>query len=199
MDHLQRIANLKNRYFLMRHGQSKANLLNIIVSDPEDGKHEDYALSVLGQQQALESAKKSNLSSDTIIYTSDFSRAIETAEIVQRELKVPKIHITKALRERHFGNWEKFDSANYHKVWEADKTNADHNENNVEPVSSVLDRATNLIIELEQKYANKDILLVSHGDTLQILQTGFQKVHPSEHRSLKHLETAEIRATTLAQ
>jgi broad specificity phosphatase PhoE len=198
MNHLQHVTNLKNRYFAMRHGQSKANLQNIIISHPKNGTHEDYALSDLGRKQALESAKKFNLPDDTIIYTSDFSRAVETAEIVQKELKAPEIHITKALRERHFGDWEKTDSVNYHMVWAVDESNADHNEGNVEPVNSVLDRATSLIIELEQKYTNKDILLVSHGDTLQILQTGFQKVPPTMHRSLKHLETAEIRPMSLA-
>jgi broad specificity phosphatase PhoE len=181
----------------MRHGQSKANIQNIIISHPQNGVHQDYALSDLGREQALESAKKSILTKNTIIYASDFSRARETAEIVRKELGAPKIHITEALRERHFGDWEKLDSANYHKVWEFDKIDADHNLHNVESVRSVLDRATALIATLERQYSGQDILLVSHGDTLQILQTGFQKLDPTGHRSLTHLETAEIRQMSL--
>lgn len=54
-------------------------------------------------------------------------------------------------------------------------------------------------MDLESAYNDKDILLVSHGDASQVLQTGFQKVDPRQHRSLQHLETAEIRQLTLAQ
>jgi broad specificity phosphatase PhoE len=181
----------------VRHGQSKANLQSIIVSHPNNGTHVDYALSDLGKRQVLESAEKSHLPSTTVIYSSDFSRAVETAEIVRKVLGAPEIHTTEALRERHFGKWEKTDSANYHKVWASDKTSADHTENGVESVNAVLDRATALVLDLEKRYDNKDILLVSHGDTLQILQTSFQGIASAEHRSLQHLVTAEIRELKL--
>ncbi|HVU59739.1 MAG TPA: histidine phosphatase family protein [Candidatus Saccharimonadales bacterium] len=198
MNHLQLTKKLTNRYYVMRHGQSKANLQNIIVSHPQNGTHMDYALTELGKQQAYASAKQSSLSSDTVIYASDFSRARETAEIVREVLGTPVVHITIALRERHFGDWEKSDSANYHTVWASDKTNADHREHNVESVNAVLDRVTRFILSLEKRYTDKDILLVSHGDTLQILQTAFENTSPTEHRGLRHLETAEIRRMTLA-
>ena len=48
----------------------------------------------------------------------------------------------------------------------------------VESVSAVLARATAFIIALEQRYSGRDILLVSHGDTLQILQAGFLRMNP---------------------
>jgi glucosyl-3-phosphoglycerate phosphatase len=57
----------------------------------------------------------------------------------------------------------------------------------------VLDRATAFVVELERRYSGRDILLVSHGDTLQILQAGFLRIDPSRHRSLPDLATAEIR------
>lgn len=195
MDHLR---VLKNRYYIMRHGQSKANLQEIIISHPENGTHEDYALTRLGRAQANTSAINSSLTSQTIIYTSDFSRARETAEIVQKVLEVPEIHVSTKLRERHFGNYEKTHNANYHEVWDFDQSNADHTENGVESVNSVLKRATSLILKIEKTYQDKDILLVAHGDTLQILQTGFQRVNPTQHRSLSHLEVAEIRQLNLA-
>lgn len=194
MDHLN---VLKNQYYIMRHGQSKANLQEIIISHPENGIQQDYALTELGRAQANTSAVNSSLTSQTIIYTSDFSRARETAEIVQKVLEVPEIHVSKNLRERHFGNYEKTHNANYHKVWSFDKNNPNHTENGVESVHSVLKRAASLVIEIEKTYEDKDILLVAHGDTLQILQTGFQKVDPAQHRSLSHLDVAEIRQLNL--
>lgn len=37
------------------------------------------------------------------------------------------------------------------------------------------------------------VILVAHGDVLQILQTAFEGVDPREHRSLPHLPNAELR------
>jgi broad specificity phosphatase PhoE len=61
----------------------------------------------------------------------------------------------------------------------------------------VLDRVTALVTDLERRYAGRDILLVSHGDTLQILQAGFLRMNPAAHRRLPHLGMAEIRALRL--
>ena len=184
MNLLSDIAILKNRYFVMRHGQSKANMQQIIISHPLNGTHEDYSLTDLGREQAHTSVKNSPLTEATIIYSSDFSRAKETAEIVRAALGAGKVNTTELLRERTFGDYEKTDHTNYQKVWDDDKLDADHHKNDVESVSSVLERATGLIIDLENRYEDKDILLVSHGDTLQILQTGFQKIDPTQHQQL---------------
>jgi glucosyl-3-phosphoglycerate phosphatase len=50
-----------------------------------------------------------------------------------------------------------------------------------------------LIDDLDKQHAGRDILLVSHGDTLQILQAGLAGIDPARHRGLPHLRTAEIR------
>ena len=41
------------------------------------------------------------------------------------------------------------------------------------------------------------VVLVAHGDVLQILQTRFACVDPRTHRSLPHLETAPLRSLSL--
>ena len=67
----------------------------------------------------------------------------------------------------------------------------------VEPAAAVLDRTTAFIVDLERGTPVVDILLVSHGDTLQILQAGFLRMNPAAHRSLPGLRTAEIRQLRL--
>ena len=62
---------------------------------------------------------------------------------------------------------------------------------------SVLGRTSALVAELEVEHTGRDILLVAHGDPLQILQTGFLKVNPAEHRGLAPLGTAELRELRL--
>lgn len=85
-------------------------------------------------------------------------------------------------------------------MWKDDEKNPFHEENGVESCASVLKRTTSVIARLEEEFKNSDELfvIVSHGDALQILQTGFLKLNPSQHRSLPHLGNCEVRCPTLA-
>src|ERR1700731_310056 len=156
-----------NAYYLMRHGQSKANEQGIIVSRLVTDQGGDYGLSELGRQQARDAASRCGLGSGTLIYSSDFARARQTAEIVRAELKAPAVTLAPALRERCFGDWEGTSAGNYAAVWAAD-----------ELAAAVLARVVALIDDLDKQHAGRDILLVSHGDTLQILQAGLAGIDP---------------------
>jgi probable phosphoglycerate mutase len=194
VNHLRAVERLKNRYFVMRHGQSKANLAGIIVSRVETDASGDYGLSELGREQVLAAARGCGLPQQTLICSSDFARAAQTASIMAGQLRSPEVVFTAALRERCFGAWDGTSTENYRKVWAADETGASGD--GVEPAPAVLDRVTAFILELERQ-ADRDVLLVSHGDTLQILQAGFARMDPARHRHLPNLETAEIRRLRL--
>ena len=183
---------LLNRYSVMRHGQSKANQAGVIVSRIENDRRGDWGLSDLGRLEAVTAAEGCGLSADTVICSSDFSRARQSAEIVRAHIRAPEVIITEALRERCFGDLEGGPVESYARVWAADEAYADHAAG-VEHAAAVLDRVTGLIAGLERRYSGRDILLVSHGDTLQILQAGFLRMNPARHRHLPHLKTAEIR------
>jgi glucosyl-3-phosphoglycerate phosphatase len=198
MNQLSRVERLANRFSVMRHGQSKANVAGVIVSRVDNDRRGDYGLSEPGRQQVLAAARDCGLPGDTVICSSDFSRARETAEIVRAQLGPAPVVIAAALRERSFGTWEGSSSGNYAQVWAADETNPDDPDGNVEPAAAVLDRMSELVVDLDRRYSGRDILLVSHGDPLQILQAGFLRIDPSRHRSLPALETAEIRHLRLA-
>lgn len=175
----------------MRHGQSKANAAKLIVGRLDTDASGDYGLTGLGREQALTAAVNSGLPDSTLTYSSPLSRARETAEIVREHLKAPEITIADSLRERDFGAWEGTSTANYEKVWADDE--AGRTQHGVEPVAAVLDRTTALVVALEAEHKNKTVLLVAHGDILQILQAGFQGLSPQDHRAVEHLKTAEIR------
>jgi len=197
--HLSGVDRLTNTFSIMRHGQSKANVAGIIVSCIENDLRVDYGLSALGRAQALEAAQACGLSTDTVIFSSDFSRARQTAEIVRAHLDAPEVNLATALRERCFGDWEGSATDNYARVWAADETDSDQVGSGVEPVAAVLDRTTALIVDLERRYTGGHILLVSHGDPLQILQAAFLRMSPTRHRRLPALQTAEIRQLRLEE
>jgi broad specificity phosphatase PhoE len=198
MNHLSGVDRLANRFSVMRHAQSKANADGIIVSRIDNDRRGDYGLTGRGRQQALAAARECGLPASTLIYASPFSRARQTAETVRAHLGAREVAIADALRERRFGQWEGSATSNYARIWAADQADPGHADG-VEAAAAVLDRATAFITELERRHRDRTILLVSHGDTLQILQAGFLGVDPSRHRSLPHLATAEIRRLHLSQ
>ena len=58
---------------------------------------------------------------------------------------------------------------------------------------SVALRTSRLLRGLEEEYKGKAIVLVSHGDTLQILSTLFFGTAPNEHRTVPSLAPSQVR------
>jgi probable phosphoglycerate mutase len=198
MNHLLSIERLNNRYFAMRHGHSLANQQGIIVSHPENGR-DNYGLSELGCEQVRASLQQNNqLDAKTVVVTSDFKRARESAGIAFQLLACGvSLCEEPRLRERHFGELELASDDGYDQVWQQDEVNPDSRVKGVESVNQVMARVTAVIADYENQYSAATILLVSHGDALQILQTAFARLDASTHRQLEHLHTAEIRQLLL--
>lgn len=198
LNHLVKLEHLCNRYFVMRHGHSLANLQGIIVSHPEHGI-DDYGLSEQGVLQVNETGKVVvELDQNSLIISSDFKRARESAEIMHRLLDCDaSVVIDRRLRERHFGELELGSDNAYESVWREDKIDPDNNLSGVESPNQVMQRVTALVSEYEEILSGRTLLLISHGDALQILQTAFSKQDASRHRQQQHLNTAEIRELIL--
>jgi broad specificity phosphatase PhoE len=186
-------GTVKNIYYLMRHGQSLANKAGIIISNPVNGCNA-YGLTETGREQIRESLNNCDcLCSETLIYCSDFLRTVETADLASKILNTAAPCPSELLRERNFGEYEKSDDSNYRKVWEKDILDGNNKHLNVESPEEVRVRFLSFISEIEDQFAGKDILIVSHGDILQIALTWPEAAAPKDHRSQNHLKTAEIR------
>lgn len=199
MNHLAPLTSLTNRYFSLRHGESTANVAGLIVSQPVHGCH-NYALTDHGQQQILQTLQQPlPLDAERVtIYSSDFARTKETADLTAEALGVPGVEYTPLLRERDFGELELGDDSAYRDIWQLDALDANHHQRHVESVNQVLERLTRLVRSLEQLHSGRDILLVSHGDPLQILQTAFMRADARKHRVIvPPIQNAEIRPLEL--
>ena len=199
LNYLSSYAELSNRYFVMRHGHSLGNQQGIIVSHPQNGCN-GFGLSEQGRDQVLASLQMDALlDSSTIIVSSDFDRALESAAIARQALNCSApVETDIRLRERNFGDLELGPDSAYQAVWQHDERDPDSDYRAVESVNQVMSRVTELIVDLERRFADTGLLLVSHGDALQILQTAFAGCDASTHRQLQHLQTAEIRCFRLA-
>jgi probable phosphoglycerate mutase len=194
------IRHLRNTYYALRHGRSMANDEGVIISDPDQGVPE-YGLSDEGQRQVASSVTEAmhsgELDATTLIVTSDFARARQSAEIASVVLGARDVIVTPRLRERFFGKWEKKHHSSYRSVWERDAQYGANRHDGVGSTSEVLARTTSLVGDLERDYIGRTILLVSHGDPLQILQTAFEGLDSGSHRLLPPLETGQIRKLEL--
>ncbi len=180
----------------MRHGQSEANRQGLIVSSPELAL-EAYGLSSEGKTQVLQNLKASTeVNKVSLIYSSDFLRARQTAELAREYLKLQSLKLDMRLRERFFGKWDGTSDQNYRNVWLADERSEEQTVDAVETVLEVANRMLSVVAELELIHTNQTILLVSHGDPLQILQAALMGRKPLAQRGLELLKTGEIRVLT---
>lgn len=191
------MPTLVNRYFGLRHGESQANAQGLIVSDPARGVA-GYGLTERGREQAraqvLACGALVAAGADVVIYSSDFARARETAEVARAALGAGPVRLRAALRERAFGAFEGGPSTAYEPVWARDREDPTHTDSGVEAARAVRDRAWALVQGLEAERRGATILLVSHGDPLQLVATAFQGRDAGEHRALPPWQPGEVRA-----
>jgi len=129
--------------------------------------------------------------------SSRFKRARHTAEIIHGLLGCAQpLQIDDLLNERGFGSYDLKDSSIVYETWKNDAADAVTTQHGIESVMNVLMRTSKLVKQLEEIYADKNIILVSHGDPLRILLTMFTHVDPGQHSSIRHFDNAEIRELT---
>lgn len=193
---------LKNRYFALRHGESEANVENLVSCRPGSALRK-CGLTEKGRGQVGRSVKKyfskGLLSSNTVIVSSDYLRARETAKIAKNVLGVMgQVELRRELRERDFGKFDGLTDGNKHfrSAWMKDEADPDNREDGVESPREVVERTSGLIMELEGRCRGGTILLVSHCDPIQLLHTWFLGVSPAGHRELPgfpSIKNGEIR------
>lgn len=182
----------RNRYLLMRHGHSQANQQKLIISSPERGISA-FGLSEMGEQQLVQAIAKWAWPNPTRVIHSDFLRTTQTAARVASSFKL-EMSKDERLRERYFGEFEGDGDNHYPDVWALDARDAEHCQHQVEAVSSVAARMMAVIEHWEAQTRDETILLVSHGDPLQILLTALAGKPLSQHREQLALSPASITA-----
>ena len=183
-------TSLKNKYYAFRHGESQANVEGIIVSDPAIGTVK-YGLSEKGRGHVEESAARlSAVVSDAVIVSSDFLRTVETADIIRRVSGAESIRLDPRMRERQFGQWEGACYTHYSDTWNKDAVDPDQMIDGVESANAVRRRMVDAVLSLEIDFSDRDIVLVSHGDPLRLLQTAFEGMDTALNRTLPYFATA---------
>lgn len=186
---------MRHRYLLLRHGHSQANARGLIVSTPERGL-KAFGLSPTGEAQLAALVADWPGPAPTRLLHSDFRRTTETAARVAARFGLA-LEVEPRLRERHFGALEGQGDDRYPEVWALDAEDPTHREHGVEPVTAVAARLRAVIDDLERQggqggETGETILLVSHGDPLQILLTALEGRPLGTHRDRPPLAPASL-------
>lgn len=151
-----KIRKSNNIYFLMRHGESQTQIKKII-----DSGEGNYSLTTIGKDIVKNQAKKLLRQKIDLIFSSDILRAKQTAEIISKILG-KEIIFDKRLREANFGYFSGKKIDEYHKAFNNYEKIFEQAPLNGESLRDVRKRVWEFLAELENKYKNKKILIISH-------------------------------------
>src|SRR3990167_3865266 len=172
-----------NRYFVMRHAQAENNVHAIVGNDPRNGSK----LTEEGKKQAIKTGKSLKNKKIDIIYSSDFYRARETAEIVAREIGIPPedIIFDVRLREVNTGTFEKKTNAEYNGYFSSSLERFYKTPQGGENLMDVKRRIMEFIFDIDRKNSQKNILVVGHDHASWTLVAGSQGFTPEQAAELK--------------
>ncbi|MBP2408938.1 histidine phosphatase family protein [Brachybacterium fresconis] len=181
--------------WVLRHGESTANVEGLIVSVPGPRALAEVGLTPRGREQARQAGRgalEQGLGADALVLSSDFARARQTAEEFASVLGAREPRLDPRLRERCFGNHDEGPASAYEQVWAVDRERGTH-EDGVEAVQDVATRIAEVLREADTLVVGAPVVLVAHGDVLQITLAVGAGVDPHDHRDVSHLGNAELR------
>ena len=155
------------RLHLIRHGETEWN------SQHRAQSYTDIPLSDVGRQQAQCTAELLKDVDFDIAYSSDLSRAKETAEIILGTRHI-QVNTIKSLREYNKGVFEGLHrseySLRYPDQYQASLTkDIDFSPESGESVRQVHDRVSEFGTFITSEYPHEDILVACHGGSLRAL------------------------------
>ncbi|MFA6325357.1 MAG: class I tRNA ligase family protein, partial [Candidatus Paceibacterota bacterium] len=185
-----------NKYFVMRHGEAENNVLEICSTKIDNPHH----LTEKGKKQVEEAAKTLIDKKIDMIFFSPFLRTKETTNMVAKIINFPESELKEDLRLVEASDGV-FDGASMEKTRAFYKENYfDHYDKAPECGESLLDvkrRVGEFIYEIENKYQNKNILIIAHegvGWALFSCINGFNKKETIvDQKNYFLLKNAEIR------
>lgn len=153
------------KLYVARHGETVWNVRNVVCG------RTDIPLTEKGLEQAKALAEQAAQTEIDTIWCSPLIRARQTAQAVADRLELP-VTIDQRLIEQNFGSYEgvyRFDE----KYLEFRENLLVHFPGGGESIAQVMARAYGVVEDIRKNYANRTVLLVSHGAYCRALHTYF--------------------------
>jgi isoleucyl-tRNA synthetase len=157
-----------NTYVVMRHGEARSNVERFMNSDNTIENHLTERGRAVAKASVEAIAKKYTVD---LIVASPITRASETATIAQHVLGLPDTArmTDERLRERGMGEYNGKPRGEWVKMFNTMRDDFTTNPGNSESLTDVRKRIGDFIFEVERRYTNKVILIVTHGDPAWML------------------------------
>lgn len=192
-------VNLKNRYFFLRHGKNihQTELKDIIYCYPDD--ETPCSLIEEGIDQAKKAGEELKDKKIEYIYCSDILRTRQTAKIVAGIIGFNEDEIIYDTRLRDI-NWGLFGGKHKDEAWAY--YNNDKSKKFNEPTpggetwNDCRERMKKVLNEIENIFQGKNVLIVSHGDPLWLLEGYIRGINDEEllnKRAETLIQTGEVR------
>ncbi len=192
---------MKNKnIYLVRHGETDWN------REQRFQGQTDIPLNQLGREQAQAVVPMMSRLKIESVYSSNLSRAYETAEIATSDLKIPIIKDAR-LRETNVGEAEgmtfdqleqKFGSNGIARWRSYEERDLDFKYTNGESKREMMFRIREVILEIVQNSNRQNIAIFAHGMVMRALTFAFQQGVPWDHQvfangSIHHFSWDESR------
>lgn len=186
---------LNNQYFILRHGetiyQTKKKEFVYSLDTAQIG------LTKSGKKKIKAQAKKLKKKKIDLIFASDFFRTRQTSEIVAKELGL-KVNFNSRLRDINLGVYHGRAKKEFYRDFPREaKKRFYRSPLKGESWNDVKKRVLNFMKEIDKKYKNKRILIVSHGDPLWLLEGIVKRLNNNQLLKQifekKYIKTGELR------
>lgn len=172
------MIKLRNRFFLLRHGQATSNLEpRWLASWPE--KKKISRLTPKGIRDVKKAAQFFKTIGLDFIFSSDMKRSAETAKIIAKVTKA-RLILDKNLRELNTGVFNGQHPDIYRHYFKNKLERFFKRLAKGENLFECQKRMFNVLKKINNKYKNKTILIAGHGDPLWLLEGGVKNKTPRQ-------------------
>jgi isoleucyl-tRNA synthetase len=193
LNELKKKQQNSNNFYLMRHGEADHNVEGLVSSKVSNEHH----LTEKGEKEVTQASDKLQGTGVDILFVSPFTRSQETARLLAKKLGLTDDQI---ITDEHFTEYRMGDfNGKPLAEWHQAVVGLDRfNEAPVgaETYSDVRRRVMEGVFSINEKYKNKNILIISHGLPLHVLHLTSELVSDNEivrrHKENGNMSTASI-------
>ncbi len=158
----------RNTFFIMRHGQAEKNVSCIVSGDDSVPS----SLTEMGEKQVLDASKKLKKEKIDLIFTSPLIRTRETAKKVAEILGLDEknIVVDERIKEIQTGIFNGKHVNEYHGFFSSISEKFEKAPEGGENLSELRKRVGEFLYDIDSKYNNKKILIISHEYPLWMME-----------------------------
>lgn len=175
---------VKGKWFLVRHGETEANVRRVTQG------HGDTPLTENGKRQVRETAEKLRNHHIDLIISSDLGRCQQTAGIISEITGAP-VEYDPAFRERDYGEAEGVTYEEVREKYPHTRT-YEGKGNGIESYSAIEDRVRVAFAKHRETNLHKNIVIVSHGGSIRMLIKHIKNLDPVEAVARPGVKNAEM-------